>query len=99
MNGLLSQGPSPRTPTGLILVTGATGYIGGRLVPRLLAAGHPVRCLARHPERLAGRRWPGVEVVQGDVSDPDSLDAALQGVAQAYYLVHAMGDNSPDFQG
>ncbi|GLH74080.1 NAD(P)-dependent oxidoreductase [Geothrix limicola] len=83
----------------LILVTGATGYIGGRLVPRLLAAGHRVRCLARNPERLAGRPWPGVEKVQGDVSDPEALAAALRGVAQAYYLVHAMGEDRPDFRG
>ncbi len=83
----------------LILVTGATGYIGGRLVPRLLAAGHRVRCLARNPERLAGRPWPGVEVVKGDVADPASLAGALQGVAQAYYLVHAMGEDRPDFRG
>lgn len=82
----------------LILVTGATGYIGGRLVPRLLAEGRKVRCLARNPDRLADRRWPGVEVVKGDVSDPASLAAALQGVAQAYYLVHAMGDDSSDFR-
>ncbi len=83
----------------IILVTGATGYIGGRLVPRLLAAGHRVRCLARNPDRLAGRGWPGVEMVRGDVSDPDSLQAALQGVSQAFYLVHAMGDDRPDFRG
>ena len=82
----------------LILVTGATGYIGGRLVPRLLVAGYRVRCLARHPERLAGRRWPGVEVVQGDVSDAESMRAALRGVTQAYYLVHAMGDARADFR-
>jgi uncharacterized protein YbjT (DUF2867 family) len=82
----------------LILVTGATGYIGGRLVPRLLAAGHRVRCLARHPERLAGRQWPGVEVVQGDVSESVALRAALQGVNQAYYLVHAMGESKADFR-
>jgi uncharacterized protein YbjT (DUF2867 family) len=83
----------------LILVTGATGYIGGRLVPRLLAEGHRVRCLARNPERLAGRRWPGVEVIKGDVADADSLEAALRGVTQAYYLVHAMGEDRPDFRG
>ena len=83
----------------LILVTGATGYIGGRLVPRLLAAGHRVRCLARNPERLAGRTWPGVELVKGDVSDVISLEPALSGVSQAYYLVHAMGEDSPDFRG
>jgi uncharacterized protein YbjT (DUF2867 family) len=83
----------------LILVTGATGYLGGRLVPRLLATGRRVRCLARNPERLAGRRWPGVEVVKGDVSDPASLESALRGVTQAYYLVHAMGEDSADFRG
>ncbi len=83
----------------LILVTGATGYIGGRLVPRLLAEGRRVRCLARNPERLAGRRWPGVEVVKGDVSDPASLEAALSGVTQAYYLVHAIGEDTSDFRG
>ena len=66
----------------LILVTGATGYLGGRLVPRLLATGRRVRCLARNPERLAGRRWPGVDVVKGDVSDPASLESALRGVTQ-----------------
>jgi uncharacterized protein YbjT (DUF2867 family) len=83
----------------LILVTGATGYIGGRLVPRLLTAGHRVRCLARNPERLAGRHWPGAELVKGDVADAASLEAALQGVTQAYYLVHAMAEDSPDFRG
>ena len=83
----------------VILVTGATGYIGGRLIPRLLAAGRRVRCLSRNPQRLAGRPWPGVEVVKGDVSDAVSLAAALEGVAQAYYLVHAMGEDSPDFRG
>ena len=83
----------------IVLVTGATGYIGGRLVPRLLAAGHRVRCLARNPDRLAGRGWPGAELVRGDVSDPVSLEAALQGVSQAFYLVHAMGDDRPDFRG
>ncbi|HEX9080880.1 MAG TPA: SDR family oxidoreductase [Holophagaceae bacterium] len=82
----------------VVLVTGATGYIGGRLVPRLLSAGHRVRCLARNPERLAGRDWPGVEVVAGDVSDPDSLERALAGVRQAYYLVHAMRDKHEDFR-
>jgi uncharacterized protein YbjT (DUF2867 family) len=83
----------------LILVTGATGYIGGRLVPRLLGAGHRVRCLARNPERLVGRAWPGVEVIKGDVSDPISLASALEGVSQAYYLVHAMGEDTADFRG
>jgi len=73
------------------LVTGATGYIGGRLVPELLAAGHEVRILARHPERLSERSWIGqVEVVAGDAGDPDAVHAALRDVDVAYYLLHSM---------
>lgn len=76
----------------LILVTGATGYIGGRLVPRLLEAGWRVRCLARDPARLEGRAWRArVEVVAGDVLAPETLAPALAGVQTAYYLVHSMG--------
>jgi uncharacterized protein YbjT (DUF2867 family) len=75
-----------------ILVTGATGYVGGRLVPRLLAAGHSVRALARDPARLAGRSWAGaVEVARGDVLRAETLAPALAGIDVAYYLVHAMG--------
>jgi uncharacterized protein YbjT (DUF2867 family) len=75
----------------LILVTGATGYIGGRLVPRLLDAGHPIRCLVRDPARLQGRPWlPRVEVAAGDALDPASLDQALEGVIVAYYLIHGL---------
>lgn len=75
-----------------VLVTGASGYIGGRLVPELLAAGHSVRCLARTPEKLAGRPWSDdVQIVRGDVGDDSSLDAALEGIEVAYYLVHSMG--------
>ncbi|MFD8981580.1 SDR family oxidoreductase [Streptomyces sp. NPDC059564] len=74
------------------LVTGATGYIGGRLVPELLDAGHRVRCLARSPERLRDHPWAGrAEVVRGDVTDPASLGEALRGIDVAYYLVHALG--------
>ena len=76
------------------LVTGATGYVGGRLVPRLLEAGRTVRVLARDPARLSGRPWAGaVEVVRGDVLDPGTLRPALEGVEVAYYLVHSMGDH------
>ncbi|MDE3245270.1 MAG: SDR family oxidoreductase [Acidobacteriota bacterium] len=73
-----------------VLVTGATGYIGGRLVPRLTAKGHQVRCLARNPARLEGRNWPGVEIIQGDLGDPSQAAAALRGIEVAYYLVHSM---------
>jgi len=80
-----------------VLVTGATGYVGGRLVPRLLAAGHQVRVLVRDPARLAGRDWAGqVEACRGDVLEDASLAPALAGVAAAYYLVHSM-DGQPDF--
>jgi len=80
----------------LVLVTGATGYIGGRLVPRLLAAGYRVRCLARTPKKLEKRSWandPRVEIVRGDLDDglsDGSLDRAFVGVSSAYYLVHSM---------
>ncbi|HWU07743.1 MAG TPA: SDR family oxidoreductase, partial [Streptomyces sp.] len=73
------------------LVTGATGYIGGRLVPGLLEAGHRVRCLARTPEKLRDHPWAGAaEVVKGDVTDADSVSAAMRGIDIAYYLVHAL---------
>ena len=81
----------------LILVTGATGYVGGRLVPRLLEEGHTVRVMVRDATRLQGREWISqVEVVQGDVLKPESLTAVMQGVTHAYYLIHSMG-NSGDF--
>ena len=75
----------------LILVTGASGYVGGRLVPALETRGYRVRCLARRPEYLAGRFRAGTEVVKGDVLDPESLASALRGVHTAFYLVHSMG--------
>jgi uncharacterized protein YbjT (DUF2867 family) len=78
-------------PADLILVTGANGYIAGRLIPRLLERGCRVRALARRPERLAGRPWlPRVEVLRADVHEPQGLAAAMQGVHTAYYLVHSM---------
>ena len=71
---------------------GATGYIGGRLVPELADAGHEIRCLTRRPEKLAGVPWAErVEVVQGDALDPASLTEALADVEVVYYLVHSIG--------
>lgn len=80
-----------------LLVTGATGYIGGRLVPRLLEAGYPVRVLVRDPKRLEGRPWlPRVEVAEGDALDPASLRRALEGVSTGYYLIHGMQGSQSD---
>jgi uncharacterized protein YbjT (DUF2867 family) len=80
-----------------IAVTGATGYIGGRLVPELLEAGHEVVCLARNPAKLDRRSWRDrVEIRAADVLDRASLDTALEGCDAAYYLVHSMG-SSADF--
>jgi uncharacterized protein YbjT (DUF2867 family) len=74
-----------------ILVTGATGYIGGRLIPRLIDAGHRVRVLVRDASRIAGRPWlQSVEVAVGNVLNRDEVARALDGVDEAYYLVHSM---------
>ncbi len=75
----------------LILLTGATGYVGGRLLRALESKGHAVRCLARRPEFLRGRVSRRTEVVGGDVLDGPSLQQALTGVDTAYYMVHSMG--------
>lgn len=73
-----------------VLLTGATGYIGSRLLRRLEEAGRFVRCLARHPDRVVATR-PTTEIVRGDCLDDKSLAPALAGVRVAYYLVHSMG--------
>ncbi|MGD2047427.1 MAG: DUF2867 domain-containing protein [Gemmatimonadota bacterium] len=74
-----------------VLVTGATGYVGGLLVERLLSAGHDVRVFARNRASAQGRDWASrVEIVEGDLLEPDSLVAALDGIQAAYYLVHSM---------
>jgi uncharacterized protein YbjT (DUF2867 family) len=81
-----------------ILITGATGYIGGRLVSRLVDKGYRVRVLVREPARLQGHPWlEQVEIVQGDVLKPETLPAAMQDVWVAYYLIHSMG-GSRDFR-
>lgn len=90
------DGPDSSRPR--CLVTGATGYIGGRLVPALLDAGYRVRALARTPQKLRDYPWADrVEVVRGDVTDAASLTEAMRDVDVAYYLVHALGSGS-DFE-
>ena len=73
-----------------ILLTGASGYVGGRLLRALEARGHTVRCLARHPEFVAARAAPGTAVVRGDCLDADSLRGVCDGIGTVYYLVHSM---------
>ena len=81
-----------------ILLTGATGYIGGRLAPMLLDAGHRVRCLTRSPDKLRDVDWAArTEIVQGDALDRADLDQAMEGVDLVYYLVHAIGSGG-DFE-
>jgi uncharacterized protein YbjT (DUF2867 family) len=88
--------PAESTPKGTdppqrrILVFGASGYIGTNLVPRLLAAGQPVRAAARTPEVLEARHWPGVELIAADALKPETLGPALRDIDTAYYLVHSM---------
>ncbi|MGW8266816.1 MAG: NAD(P)H-binding protein [Longimicrobiales bacterium] len=83
---------SPDTP--IVLLTGATGYVGGHLLPLLQAEGFPVRCLARDPERLRGLVSGSTDVVEGDLLRAESLPPALDGVDTAFYLVHSMGSGA-----
>lgn len=93
----MSDLPAPGAPV-TCLVTGATGYVGGRLVPELLAAGYRVRCMARRPSKLSDFSWIGqVEVAEADVLDAPSLRRALAGVDMAYYLIHSLG-SGPEFE-
>lgn len=82
-----------------ILVTGATGYIGGRLVPQLLERGYRVRCFVRNARRLTGHDWYGrVEAVEGDVLASETLPAAMEGCKAAYYLIHSMTEGESGFE-
>lgn len=81
----------------LILLTGATGYIGGRLLNQLERAGYPVRCLTRRPESLQSRASDQIQIVKGDLLKAESLKPALEGVDTAFYFVHSMGAAS-DFE-
>lgn len=89
--------PAPsRSASRRILLTGASGYVGGRVLPALVADGHHVRCIARRPEALEGRVPAGAEVVRGDILKPETLAPAFEGIEAAYYLVHSMA-SSDDF--
>jgi len=91
---MVEQKSRPAQP--LVLVTGVTGYVGGRLVPRLLEAGYRVRVLVRgEPQRLSSRSWyEQVDIFIGDVLQAEGLDAAMKDVEVAYYLIHSMRDNT-----
>ena len=93
----MSSGEVGMTAGTLILLTGATGYVGGRLLTKLEGQGARVRCLARRPEALRGRVGGTIEVVPGDVLDPASLAPVMAGVDTAYYLIHSMADEG-DFE-
>ncbi len=81
-----------------VLVTGATGYIGGELVPRLLAQGHSVTCMVRSVARAQGRMHPGARLVEGDVLRSETLVPALKNADVAYYLIHSMGEGEEAFE-
>ncbi len=97
----ISLSPPANRADGLsVLVCGASGYIGGRLVPRLLAEGHRVRCLARSPEKLNEYPWrqhPNLTVTAGDLDTPDEVAAACQEIDVIYYLVHSMISAGKDY--
>ena len=88
------------TPSAMkhVLVLGATGYVGGRLVPRLLEQGCSVRCMVRDPAKLMARPWSDrVQIVQGDVLDRTTVERACDGIDVVYYLVHSMASKNEQF--
>lgn len=80
----------PLADAGIVLIAGASGYIGGRLVPELAARGYRLRAMVRADAQIYRDRWPGVEVTAADALEPGSLETALQGVETAYYLIHSL---------
>jgi uncharacterized protein YbjT (DUF2867 family) len=91
---MAAETKTERSPAGLILLTGASGYVGGRLLSRLEQENRRLRCLSRRPEELASRVADTTEVVEGDVLDANSLGIALANVDIAYYLVHSMASGT-----
>ena len=87
----LKEIPMDQDGRSLVLLTGASGYIGGRLLKALENGGWPVRCVARRPDFLRPRVAPATEVIKADCLDGASLAPAMVGVQTAYYLVHSMG--------
>lgn len=91
--------PSRRQPViGKILVTGATGYVGGRLILELLVRGCRVRVMVRAASDEYKQRWPGAEITVADTLDPDGLRAALDGIHAAYYLIHSLLLGQEEFE-
>jgi uncharacterized protein YbjT (DUF2867 family) len=91
-DAILNTSDSP-----VVLLTGGSGYVGGRLIPLLERSSVQLRCLARDPDKLRSRVRPATEIVRGDVRNASSLDQALKGVHTAYYLIHLMS-GSKDFE-
>ncbi|OGU38242.1 MAG: hypothetical protein A2X61_02900 [Ignavibacteria bacterium GWB2_35_12] len=99
-NDLLCRGlpTEPQPSMGRILVTGGTGYIGGRLIPELLARGYKIRVMVRSYFPEMYDNWPEAEIIVGDVFDSDSLGKALEGINTAYYLIHSLLLGKKKFQ-
>ncbi|PSQ98749.1 MAG: DUF2867 domain-containing protein, partial [Bacteroidetes bacterium SW_11_64_17] len=89
----------PSTSPSTVLVTGATGYVGGRLVPCLLREGYTVRCFVRSADRLRAKPWSDeVEVAVGDALEADTVPPAMEGVDAVYYLIHSLGAGEDTFE-